>query len=60
MTAPTRNCLDFLKLSEREHCAAIDAAVSASEIRTAKLRGVLTSHAIIPNHTLVLVDTFVQ
>ena len=30
MTAPRRNCLDFLRLSEPEHCAAINAAVSAS------------------------------
>jgi hypothetical protein len=38
MTAPTSNCLDFLRLSEREHCATINAAVSASELRTAKFR----------------------
>jgi hypothetical protein len=36
MTAPTRNYLDFLRLSEREHCAVSNAAVSASEIQSTK------------------------
>jgi hypothetical protein len=34
MTALTRSCLDFLRSSEREHYAAINAAASASELGT--------------------------
>jgi hypothetical protein len=43
MTAPMRNCLDFLRLWERERWAAINAAVSASELRASCFFSVLFS-----------------